>query len=517
MNFRKLLSLGSQTAPKVIDDLVDPTKALVKKGAMEADEIVGEATKKANPIDDIVDAELSQKAVKERMDPRLAALLGGAGIGGAAMMMGGGDEPPVDIPMAKTMESPKEEFPFDMMDAGAQAEALSMPQEAPVKPKTGLQDPGLRAASDALDKGMASLPKESPETQDVMDELSLLQSAQERDAQDRFMAGLLRAGTTVGGALAMTKPDYSGVDAIEKNVGINEKNVKSQVATKGDTQKLEKARLDIDDENKLRDPKSDISKTVRTLAGKLGISTTEATSAKQLQDAGLPLGTLLSTQIAADSRRDMFQLQREQMAANKESQKKTKTQESVDKLVSQAQKSKDFEAYNASKDAINSLDAAIESGDKTASGTAFMQFAKIAQGDNSVVRDGDMAVLAGRFNYTSPTEMITKLAARAKGGNFNEQELLQMKTVAERARQIKGERVQRLLSPAILRAQEAGLNLAESIDPAVVEEFASIRAPQAEQKQSVKLGSQKKPGSIITTKSGKTYRVNADGLTATEQ
>jgi hypothetical protein len=213
----------------------------------------------------------------------------------------------------------------------------------------------------------------------------------------------------------------------------------------------------------------------------------------------------------------MFQLQREQMVASKESQKKTKTQESVDKLVSQAQKSKDFEAYNASKDAINSLDAAIESGDKTASGSAFMQFAKIAQGDNSVVRDGDMAILAGRFNYTSPTEMITKLAARAKGGNFNEQELRQMKAVAERARQIKGERVQRLLSPAILRAQEAGLNLAESIDPAVVEEFASIRAPQAEQKQSVKLGSQKKPGSIITTKSGKTYRVNADGLTATEQ
>ena len=369
MNFRKLLSLGSQTAPKVIDDLVDPTKALVKKGALEADEIIGEATKKASPIDDIMDAELVQKANREKMDPRLAALLGGAGLGAAGIAMMGGDEPPVQPPMAKTMEAPKdeEEFPYDLMDAGAQAEALSMPQ--PVTSKK------VEAAPKAEPVSTPSAP--------VMDELSLLQSAQDRDAQDRFMAGLLRAGTTAGAALAMVRPDYSGVDAIEKNVGINEKNVKSQVGTKADLQKIEKARLDIEDENKLRDANSNISKTARELAQRLGIATGKEVSAKQLQDAGLNLSTLLSTQIAADSRREMFALQKDQMKAQKESQNQRKTQESVDKIISQAQKSKDFEAYNASKDAISSLDAAIESGDKTASGSAFMQFAKIAQGDNS--------------------------------------------------------------------------------------------------------------------------------------
>jgi hypothetical protein len=142
MNFRKLLSLGSQTAPKVIDDLVDPTKALVKKGALEADEVLGEATKKANPLDDITDAEAIS-----RMDPRLrkflepAAALGLVG-GGLYGSMGGGDEPPIDIPMAKTMEAPKEEFPFDMMDAGAQAEALSIYVSVPIAASVAVSTTG---------------------------------------------------------------------------------------------------------------------------------------------------------------------------------------------------------------------------------------------------------------------------------------------------------------------------------------------------------------------------------------
>lgn len=462
--------MGSQTAPKVIDDLVDPTKAIVKKGALEADEIVGEATKRSSVIDDIMDAELVQKANREKMDPRLAALLGGAGLGAAGVAMMGGDEPP-QPPMAKTMEAPapkEEEFPYDLMDAGAQAEALSMPKAAP----------SIKKSEPVVEKPSTVTPSE---IKDISD-LDRLKEAQEKDQNQAMMLGLLRGANQIGAGLAMTQADQSAVDALEKQVGSRERNVKSQISAKDDIQKIEKARLDIDDENKLRDANSNISKTARELAQRLGIATGKEVSAKQLQDAGLNLSTLLSTQIAADSRREMFALQKDQLKNQKEMQNQRKTQESVDKLVSQAYKSKDFEAYNASKDAITSIQAAIESGDKTASGTAFMQFAKIAQGDNSVVRDGDMAVLAGRFNYTSPSEMISKLAAKAKGGNFNEQELKQMQVVAERARQIKGERVQKLLSPALARAERAGLELNETIDPSVVEEFSSLGSKQSAQK-----------------------------------
>jgi hypothetical protein len=194
-------------------------------------------------------------------------------------------------------------------------------------------------------------------------------------------------------------------------------------------------------------------------------------SAQALKNSGVNIGNLLSTIEAGKARKESAQLQRESMSASKGETNKLKVQGSVDRQVSQLLKSKDYEAYNAAKDATSALDFALESGDKTASGSAFMQFAKIAQGDNSVVRDGDMAILAGGYNYTSPAQMITKLAAKAAGGNFNDDELKQMKAVANKVQEIKGRRVQQLMSPVLQRSSAAGLNIEESLDPAMVSEF----------------------------------------------
>lgn len=458
---------------------------------------------------------------RNRVDPRFLAALGLTA--GAAGYLASENQSPSMTETSAKKKGPSSNV-MDDMDRGAEEEARNLEQYAVKEPSkamgtqaTGLQDPGLQQAMEALDRGMASLPKEAEEDPDM----KALREAQEKDEERAMMLGLQRAANQIGASLAMTKADQSGIDALEKYVGQKEKNVKSKIATKADKQKLEQARLEMDDDNKLRDSKSDISTTARGIAKMLGINVTDNTSAKQLQDAGLPLGTLLSTKMAADSRKELMEATGEAKKETKEEQNKMKVQSSADKLISQALKSKDYEAYNAANDAINALDAAIASGDKTASGSAFMQFAKIAQGDNSVVRDGDMAVLAGRFNYTSPTEMITKLAAKAKGGNFNATELAQMKAVAERARILKGQRVQKLLSPAVTRLSEAGVNLAESIDPSIIEELNQFK-PQtkeakSEQKETVSLPSKKNPGAIITTKGGKTFKVNADGLTATEQ
>jgi NACalpha-BTF3-like transcription factor len=100
-----------------------------------------------------------------------------------------------------------------------------------------------------------------------------------------------------------------------------------------------------------------------------------------------------------------------------------------------------------------------------------MQFGKIAQGDNSVLRDGDMAMLAGGYNYTSVGDMLGKLRAKAAGGNFNDTELKQMRKISEKVQELKGKRVQQLVSPIIQRAKANDLNLLESFDPAQLEEF----------------------------------------------
>ena len=242
--------------------------------------------------------------------------------------------------------------------------------------------------------------------------------------------------------------------------------------TKSSEQKLKAAQEELSDDAKMRDPNSEVSKLTAELAAKAGlIKPGQVMSAQALKNSGVNIGNLLSTIEAGKARKESAALQREAMSASKGETNKLKIQGSVDRQVSQLLKSKDYEAYNAAKDAKSALDFALESGDKTASGSAFMQFAKIAQGDNSVVRDGDMAILAGGYNYTSPAQMITKLAAKAAGGNFNNDELKQMKAVADKVQEIKGRRVQQLMSPVIERAGAAGLNLEESLDPSMIGEF----------------------------------------------
>ena len=446
------------TAVAKLDDVAEAGVPAIRNTTIPTEvgpQVIGKGTSRVVPDSgDIIDAELvmpkvsTMDAVKEFAKNNKGKIAGGLTLAEISrqMMSGGGDEqPPVEIPFApqaKKIESTAAIIPVEE----------DKKEVAPVVPSPIPSD--IQAKLESGDQGR------SPSSEE--DELT---RAQDADRQNQLLNTLLRAGIMGGAAFAQTKADYTGVDALDKTKGQLAANVKER-------QSYSKAQKEIGDDDKLRDTTSDISKTARELATKLGIKVTDKVSAKQLQDAGLPLGTLLSTQMAAEGRKEAAQLQREATGAAKSETNKLKIQASVDRQVSQLIKSKDYEAYNAAKDAQSALDLALETGDKTASGSAFMQFAKTAQGDNSVVRDGDMAILAGSYNYTSPKEMFSKLMAKAQGGNFNKKELEQMKAVAARVQQIKGQRVSQLLSPIIERTTAADINLAESLDPAVVSEFA---------------------------------------------
>lgn len=137
--------------------------------------------------------------------------------------------------------------------------------------------------------------------------------------------------------------------------------------------------------------------------------------------------------------------------------------------------SKDYKSYTNAKDALNSLDHAIATGDKTAIGTSFMGFAKFAQNDDSVVRSEDMKTLAGHYNYASPADMISKLSAKAHGADFSAKELEAMKAVINKGIALKGQRVGQMLNPIEGKIKGSGLNMEEHIDPALVEELGSFR------------------------------------------
>jgi hypothetical protein len=299
---------------------------------------------------------------------------------------------------------------------------------------------------------------ESPEsvTGEETDYLKMLMGAQQSDNQLRFVNNLLRAGTTIGAAIAGGKPDYSGVDALEKQI--------SGTLQVKDLMKTEAAQRQLDDENALRDPNSSISKNLRDLLAKAGYPADKNISAKNLKDMGVNIYNLLgqrqAAEIAAESRRDA-------VVARTEDKARTE----ITSMVNNFTKSKDFQRYNSAKEALWSIDLAIETGDKAAIGSAFMKFAKEAQGDDSVVRDGDMKVLAGSYNFTSPEEMITKLSAKARGGAFNKTELQQMRRVVEMGISAREKRVRQQASPIFSRIQKNKMDESIFFDPTLASEL----------------------------------------------
>lgn len=519
-DLRKLLGWGSQTAPKIIDDVAIETGPLANLIPTEAVEVgpqvLGKGTRAADDVAEAIDADFSDVVPKtpSRMDPRLAKIAATLGlVGGGAAMMGGGDEPPM-TPQALAKQStpsvPSQPIMSDDLAAKAIHEANNQ---------------GGFASQTSRQSPIAQQEAPSP----VSDELSYedeLKEAQDSSNQNTFFNNLLRAGNQAGAGIASlgagqnVKADYSGVDALGASAGQPLKDVKERFGAKKDSQAYKKAQDELGDEAKMRDPNSEVSKLTTELAAKAGlIKPGQAMSAMALKNSGVNLGNLLSTIEAGKARKESADLQREAMSSAKDTTNKLKIQGSVDRQVTQLLKSKDMEAYNAAKDAAFALDTAMESDDdKIKGGAAFMQYAKIAQGDNSVVRDGDMAQLAGKYNYTSVGDMFNKLKAQANGGNFGSTELAAMKEVAKLTQQIKGRRVKELMSPIVKRTETSGLDISESLDPSVVKEF----GPGEQQAKNVAnagtrtFKSAHPVGAIVTVKSGQKYRIGADGVTGTE-
>jgi NACalpha-BTF3-like transcription factor len=444
MNFlRKLLSSGSQTAPKVIDDLVAPTKALTKKGALEADEILGGAAKRAGKVDDIMDAEIIQ-----RMDPRLSGLLKGAAAtgligGGLVGSMMGDEEESVEEPMAREMEAPMEEPPLDELDAGAQDEALNqtgfpLDQEAPPAPVTAPQ------VEESVEEDVSEEPQ--------MDQISTLQAAQDRDAQDRMMMGLLRAGNQIGGALAMTKPDYSGVEALEKNLGINEKNVKSQIKSKADLQKMEKFNKDFLDEEKLRDPASSASILTRNILSKYGLN---IKTAKEARDAGINVQNILLQEITANSRESMMRLK----AAEKESKDLSKLdkekQDNIFKLrknLTEGNIGKMYANVNGAGRFASLLENFAENPSAFGDFGTLLMGLKALQGDDSVVRGEEMRLGMAATDLES---RVRNAVQRVKNGqSLQPKQRADMLNAVKAIRNISSDKYKMMAAPVLEQARE---------------------------------------------------------------
>lgn len=310
---------GGGLPPSVINEADDMAGPLARRGSTMPDEmgpqVIGKGTSRAGKqSNEAIEAEL----VKKGMNPRLAKIAIASGlIGGGAMMLSGGDDeqPPIQPPMAP--DSPKSEkiLPDNYMDL-ALAEANNQ----------GLVSPSM-SAGPAKPAGAPMAPPVPVEpTEDTG--MSALSDAQASDTQNRLTASLLRAGIQGGAAIAGTQADYNVVDALDKNVGAETKKVKEKQTFDKDQQELAKAKAEINDDKAMRDPNSDISKMTVGLATQLGIiKPGQRSSAMDLKNSGINLGTLMATIEAAKGRKEAASLARETRASDTQSKLSSKKEE----------------------------------------------------------------------------------------------------------------------------------------------------------------------------------------------
>lgn len=247
---------------------------------------------------------------------------------------------------------------------------------------------------------------------------------------------------------------------------------------------------ELDDKASKNDPNSDISKLTRKSLSDLGMNMQglEGVPYSQLEKLYPSLTQALYTKIAADARKEEAearrydkQVDRERRADVKDKENYFKTQSGIDRQVQQLRTSKAYIGYQQANQAKQLLNEAINSKDplvKVQNAAAFMNYAKTAQGDDSVVRSEDMKVLAGQLGFNNPSELLSKFTSRAKGTPFTPAELNTMSKVIDTIQSTKRKQLRGQLSPIIKRAESNEYPLSESLDPDFIKEIQEESAIQ---------------------------------------
>lgn len=469
---RRALSTLRGQAPKVIDDIIVEDPRLVRQAAAKvlpdiettavqlADDLLPAPSQLSLPpgAGAIADDVISSVAPKASTFGQKAAIgAGAAGLGLVGLDAMNSGEPPVSTAVpASILNEANRQLP--------KGTKVDKPEPKVSEKKTAkVQDTVTEAFQNS-----GQLPQSNEQKDDFEKQLN---EARSKDDDKDVLFGLLRAAQQASGALTNSKADttFADMNLQDKNKFVNQLAANQALITK---------RKEANDEDVLRDPNSDISKQARDIATKVGLKIGPNVTAQQLKTAGLPIGNLLTQKMAIDARKEQAALTREALAASKadKDEKKDienniKERDKVTKLADNFTKSEDYKGYQAAKTARVALDNALQENNKAAIGSAFMMYAKIAQGDNSVVRESDMKNLAGAYNYTSPAEMISKLGAKARGAGFSPLELQQMKQIASLIENTKAKHLQQQLSPIRTRINKFDLDANEIIDPSVLREM----------------------------------------------
>jgi hypothetical protein len=512
--FQKLLGMSGKqvakrgsTAAKTTEELLEEAPEVIGKGTSRA------ATEAAEEIPEAMYKEITPTTGMDdmswlnRMDPRLKAFVKGSSAGAGAGYVaselfpfeGDGEQPPM-VPQAPLKaEEPKK--PEEIKQ-----EAKKTVKTEPASPE-GLD---FDALAKKLDEGMANLPKDQETTEEAVDEYSL---AKERANRNAMFAMLGKAATQIGGGIAslgagsQVKIDGSGFDDLLKMADRPIEQLKGK-------QSYDKAKAELGDEKAMRDPNSEISKLVSDLAQKTGlIKPGQQVSAMSLKNAGVNLGTLLATIEAGKARKEAAALARDEKIKAKEAQLNEKQRKFVQGLRKEATTGvlgKQYATFATGQRMANSLEQFSQDPSGYKDYATLMGGLKSLQGDESVVREAEVRM---GVNATSMINKALNYAQSAMNGKqlqpSQRKEMVDtIKILTDASRQQYMHSVKPILEQATMEGIDPELILSGSLSGAKPESGAS-------ESETKVFNQQVAPGSTVTTKSGKKYKIGPDGKTGT--
>lgn len=525
---KKLLGLGSQTAPEVIEKAAPIAKRVSTEAAEVAPEVIGKGTSRAaKAVDDVMDAnwrELTPEPKKvssfeallqsAKENPKTAALLTSMVGGTAASKFFGGDEEPPKTPSINPIPAAEPLIPDNKLTPDATSMSKKTVNTEPPK-KDGLD---FDALAKKFDHGMAGLPKDEVSTTQASPEdfRSMFKAAMTERDNGLSDANFLRAAERVSAGLSRTKAEHGSSDIKRQQAENAIKDFQTETEAMQTQQQYDNTKAQLNDETKMRDSNSEISKLVSDLAVKTGlIKPGQQVSAMSLKNAGVNLGTLLATMEAGKARKEAAALAQQSALKEKEgklTERQRKFTQGLRKEATTGVLGKQYATYSTGQRMQSSLEQFAQDPSGYKDYATLMGGLKSLQGDESVVREAEVRL---GINATSAINKAFNYAQSAMNGKQLQPEQRQemidtIKILTDASKQQYMQSVKPILEQAQMEGIEPGLILSGSLSGAKQE--SNPEAPQAETKV---FKQNLNPGSTVTTKSGKKYSIGADGQTGT--
>lgn len=191
-------------------------------------------------------------------------------------------------------------------------------------------------------------------------------AAQEQSRQNRLLAGLSKAGSMAGAAIASRNTinpitaDTSISDQLFKDANIPVENLLQRRKAKDDELSRQAKVMDINNDREMQDPNSAVSVALRDAAKLVGLAVPQNVSGAQLKNSGINLGNLLSAHQAAEARKAQTAQYKEERALSREEGKRRFAQNEVRNYQKDAEKEvKELrDQANASRDLMKMTEEA---------------------------------------------------------------------------------------------------------------------------------------------------------------